>query len=288
MTAFEYTGWPNLTLVGSVLRREYAFALGLTCCIPALRYVLHTAVYQPLARRVLCSNASTKTGSIPAKVVRLVDKSCESLWKLTVYASLLALGLYALHDQAYLTDSTEFWKGWPSQNIPAKVKLYYGVEGAFYTASVFMLLFWEERRKDFHAMMLHHVATSSLIAASYFFSYARVGSIVMLLHDPSDVFLEGAKLCNYADWDLPATTLFAALLVSWLALRLVLLPFWVVGSCLFEVQDVLGYLPRYNRAMSGVLCLLIVLHIYWFSMIARIAWDKITTGCASDSREDED
>lgn len=62
--------------------------------------------------------------------------------------------------------------------------------------------------------------------------YARVGSIVMLLHDPSDVFLEGAKLCNYADWDLPATTLFAGLLVSWLALRLVLLPFWVVRSCL--------------------------------------------------------
>lgn len=61
--------------------------------------------------------------------------------------------------------------------------------------------------------------------------YARVGSIVMLLHDPSDVFLEGAKLCNYADWDLPATTLFAALLVSWLGLRLVLLP-WVVHSCL--------------------------------------------------------
>ncbi len=54
----------------------------------------------------------------------------------------------------------------------AKVKLYYAVEGAFYTASVFMLLFWEERRKDFHAMLLHHVATSSLIAVSYFFSCA--------------------------------------------------------------------------------------------------------------------
>lgn len=51
-----------------------------------------------------------------------------------------------------------------------KVKLYYAVEGAFYTASVFMLLFWEERRKDFNAMLLHHVATSSLIAVSYFFS----------------------------------------------------------------------------------------------------------------------
>ena len=47
-------------------------------------------------------------------------------------------------------------------------------------------------------------------------------------------------------------------------------------------------MPRYNGVMSAVLCLLIALHIYWFSMIARIAWDKITTGSASDSREDDD
>ncbi len=40
------------------------------------------------------------------------------MMQLTVYATLLALGLYALHDQPYLTDSTEFWTGWPSQNIP--------------------------------------------------------------------------------------------------------------------------------------------------------------------------
>ena len=48
-----------------------------------------------------------------------------------------------------------------------KVKAYYAAEGAFYTASVFMLLLWEERRKDFWAMLLHHVVTFALITASY-------------------------------------------------------------------------------------------------------------------------
>lgn len=57
--------------------------------------------------------------------------------------------------------------------------------------------------------------------------------MVMLLHDPSDVFLEGAKICNYAEWEGPSTALFAALLVSWLGLRLIVLPFWVVRSCLY-------------------------------------------------------
>ena len=48
-----------------------------------------------------------------------------------------------------------------------KVKAYYAAEGAFYTASVFMLLLWEERRKDFWVMMLHHLVTFALITASY-------------------------------------------------------------------------------------------------------------------------
>ena len=59
-----------------------------------------------------------------------------------------------------------------------------------------------------------------------------MGSLIMLLHDPSDVFLEGAKLLNYAGLDLPATATFAGLLCSWLVLRLVLLPFWVIRSCM--------------------------------------------------------
>ena len=55
----------------------------------------------------------------------------------------------------------------PMLGCRGKVKAYYAAEGAFYTASVFMLLLWEERRKDFWAMLLHHAVTFALITASY-------------------------------------------------------------------------------------------------------------------------
>jgi hypothetical protein len=55
----------------------------------------------------------------------------------------------------------------------------------------------------------------------------------------------------------------------------------------FGVQDALGYLPQHNPALTGILALLVVLHAYWFSLMAAIAWCKITTGLASDTREDE-
>ena len=60
--------------------------------------------------------------------------------------------------------------------------------------------------------------------------FARVGSVIMLLHDPSDIFLEGAKMCNYAGWERPSVVLFVLLLVTWFALRLVVLPGWIISS----------------------------------------------------------
>ena len=39
-------------------------------------------------------------------------------------------------------------------------------------------------------------------------------------------------LLKYAGLDLPATAAIAGLLCSWLVLRLVLLPFWVIRSCI--------------------------------------------------------
>jgi hypothetical protein len=54
--------------------------------------------------------------------------------------------------------------------------------------------------------------------------------MVMVLHDPSDVFLEVAKLLNYIGAETPSIICFAGLIVSWLALRLILLPFWVIRS----------------------------------------------------------
>ena len=44
--------------------------------------------------------------------------------------------------------------------------LLYGAQLPFYVASFGMILTWEVRRKDFAAMLAHHVITASLIAAS--------------------------------------------------------------------------------------------------------------------------
>jgi len=52
------------------------------------------------------------------------------------------------------------------------------------------------RRKDWLESMIHHVATTLLLVYSYYVNFTRVGVMVLLIHDMSDIFLEAAKLCR--------------------------------------------------------------------------------------------
>ncbi len=57
--------------------------------------------------------------------------------------------------------------------------------------------------------------------------------MVLLVHDPCDVFMEYAKLCKYAGKQLFADLNFGTFALLWLILRLIIFPFWVIHSFLF-------------------------------------------------------
>jgi hypothetical protein len=52
-----------------------------------------------------------------------------------------------------------------------KLKAVYMYAAGFYTYSIFALLFWETRRKDFGVSMSHHLATVVLVVMSYICRY---------------------------------------------------------------------------------------------------------------------
>jgi hypothetical protein len=60
-----------------------------------------------------------------------------------------------------------------------------------------LALFVEARRSDHWAMLIHHVATMTLIAGSYACNFVPIGALVMITHDAADSFLEVAKIFNY-------------------------------------------------------------------------------------------
>ena len=54
------------------------------------------------------------------------------------------------------------------------------------------------------------------------------------------------------------------------------------------MPQVLGGHQQLSLAMTLLLCLLVVLHAYWFHLIVRIAIDFVRTGEKRDTRESKD
>lgn len=50
--------------------------------------------------------------------------------------------------------------------------------------------FRDVKRKDFWQMFVHHIATILLMAFSWVCNLIRVGTLVLLVHDCADIFLE--------------------------------------------------------------------------------------------------
>ena len=47
----------------------------------------------------------------------------------------------------------------------------------------------------------------------------------------------------------------------------------------------LGHRVPYYNVFNGLLLALLVMHIYWFALIARIAYRTVVTGSTDDVRE---
>ncbi|CAA7048314.1 unnamed protein product [Microthlaspi erraticum] len=242
-----------------------------------------------------------RTGSSPLKLndatrVKII-KCKESLWKLLYYAGceICVLGLVYL--EPWFGDIKLYFDGWPKQELKSSLRLYYMCQCGFYVYSVAALIAWETRRKDFAVMMSHHIITIILIGSSYLVGFFRIGSIILAIHDASDVFMESAKIFKYSGKELGASVCFGLFAISWFLLRLVYFPFWIIRATSSEllryldmtlVKDTLMY-----YAFNTMLLMLLVFHIYWWYLICAMIIrqlenrGKVGEDIRSDSEDDD-
>lgn len=230
-----------------------------------------------------------------------IRKFKESAWKCVYYLSAEILALAVTYNEPWFTNTNNFWLGpgdqrWPDQKMKLKLKGLYMYTGGFYTYSIFALIFWETRRSDFGVSMGHHVATAILIAMSYICRFARAGSITLALHDASDVFLEVGKMSKYSGAEALASFSFILFVLSWVVLRLIYYPFWILWSTSYEVVMTLDkekHIPEgpyYYYIFNTLLYCLLVLHIYWWVLMYRMLVKQIQDRgkLSDDVRSDSD
>ena len=78
---------------------------------------------------------------------------------------------------------------YPHHKIDRDVWWYYMIELSFYW-SLCISQFFDVKRKDFWEMFIHHVTTIALMAFSWTCNLTRVGTLVLVIHDCADIFLE--------------------------------------------------------------------------------------------------
>nr|XP_043626842.1 ceramide synthase 1 LOH3-like [Erigeron canadensis] len=270
-----------------------------------VRFFLDRYVFEDIGRRLIYGKEVTKL-DVETKVGNIkIRKFKESAWKFVYYLSAEILALAVIHDEPWFTKTSHFWIGpgnrrWPDQQAKLKLKCLFMYTGGFYIYSIFALIFWETRRSDFGVSMSHHVATIFLIMMSYISRCVRVGSIILALHDASDVFLEVGKMSKYSGVEGLASFSFILFVFSWIVLRLIYFPFWILWSTSYEVvplmekkmYNTMG--PIYYYLLNTLLFFLLVLHIYWWVLIYRMlvkqiqARGKVSEDVRSDSDSDNE
>ncbi|XP_049340817.1 ceramide synthase 6 isoform X2 [Astyanax mexicanus] len=214
-----------------------------------------------------------------------LTRFCESMWRFTFYLYIFTYGVRYLKKTQWLWNTRECWYNYPYQALTVDLHYYYILELSFYLSLLFSQ-FTDIRRKDFLLMFMHHLATISLITFSYVNNMARVGTLVMCLHDAADVLLEAAKMANYAKSQRLCNVLFIMFALVFISSRLGIYPVWVLNSTLFESWEIVGPYPSW-WVFNALLVLLQGLHTFWSYLIVKIACRAISRGKVSkDARSD--
>jgi len=226
-----------------------------------------------------------------------IVKFCEAFWRALFYATFCILGYNALfvpEPVSWVKDTHNYWIGWPLHPLSSTINFYYQIELGCYLHQ----LFWTEvKRSDALEMILHHFVTILLITISFLTNYTRIGSNILLIHDISDVFLETAKVFNYAS-KAPGSTkaffktacdiTFTTFAITFFVTRLMIYPRYVLYATIVEGVEHFGCEFGGCYVFIGLLSTLQILHIYWFYLISRMLYRIVTTGIEKDERSDDE
>ena len=215
------------------------------------------------------------------------------------YGAFTVFGAVVVPGQEWFWPSKHWWMDHNSGKsllVTDSLKAYYLLYAARYAQGVVSCVI-EHKRKDFWEMQLHHITTVTLIGVSYAFGFNRIGAVVMVLLDPADVPLHIAKQFKYVGdargggvqklCQTAADIFFVIFMLLFAVMRLGLYPY-AVWSAHFETQ-------RYCIiGVGGWVCvvllyIILLLQVYWFYLILKVAIKVITSGGqAEDVRSDDE
>ena len=145
----------------------------------------------------------------------------------------------------------------------------------------------DARVVDRRRTLAHHAITLALIALSWRAERWRVGVAIMMLCDPSDVALHGAKLARELGAREPAQlALFALFVALWCWHRLRGIVALIVAPAARGVLDGTIAGGWRERVLAALLVALALLFAAWTREIGLVVWRRARGGELRDGREE--
>jgi len=192
------------------------------------------------------------------------EKLVETTWRAIYYLGTCIYGMKILYKKKWFWNTRYCWYDYPHIPVEDEIRWFYMVQLTYYWFLTCSQIYGDstKKRKDFWQMLLHHVATISLICFSWVLNMFRCGMLVLVLHDTADVLLEIAKMCKYAHWQKTCDMMFVLFTITWIITRLYIYPKYVIYTSVVESADIIGIIPVYY-VMNGFMILLQILHVIW-------------------------
>lgn len=220
-----------------------------------------------------------------------IERCCSSIFRCCYFLAMTAWGYSALSVEPWLPwplggsgSTSDCWtEGYPHQRLSRDVMTYYVISVGYGCSEVLLLLLEMQRRPDFQEMLLHHLVTLFCLVFSYVVNYVRIGSLVLLLHGMTDVVIYFSKAVVDTTLTSISKLSYVILLISYGWLRVYVFPMYVMHSAWVESRQSVAMSDLYGwRFFNFMLCILYMLHVYWFGLIMKIGVHLIRTGQPSD------
>jgi sphingoid base N-stearoyltransferase len=287
------TDWVFVTsMFNSIKSRDVLHMFVAATVITLLRYFLNWAVYRPFCKYVNMRRQDSV-------------KFPEAAWKFTVYVFTWSWTFYIVvlsgrHD--FFHYPCRIWRGYEFNSdsyfeleIPTDIYWLYIVNFGYYLHSIYGTLLMDAWRKDSIMLLFHHFLTLFLLEFSFLIKYYRIGALVLLLHDISDVLLEFTKMNIYLKMrgnrlhvlnDFISSIAFVTFTISWGWFRI----YWFSVKLLHSTNWC-AYIyhkdrdPKLYTFFNVMLIFLQMLHIYWYRIILKLLY-KVLTGQMKHGVED--
>ncbi|XP_068963257.1 ceramide synthase 4-like, partial [Petaurus breviceps papuanus] len=153
---------------------------------------------------------------------------------------------------------------------------WYVLELGFYF-SLLLTLTHDVKRKDFYGYIIHHFMTITLMCYSYSANLMRIGVLVILLHDVSDIFLEAGKMLAYAKWNKAKNIMFIIFALVFFVSRLIFFPNKVIYTSYYVFQTNNHFFFGYYFS-NALLMIAQSLNIFWSFLILKLFYKLLSEG----------